>query len=173
VLPNDADAAAAGRDDLRIVTDNPTTGTSDHSQPNSSLIQCNPGDRVLLRVADLGYRQHSMELPGISMHVVGQDASLLRNGGVGGVDTSYVTTTLYLGPGEARDVLFDAPAYNATLPSGTDSWGTYNVYYFRNRDWRKLSNNGAPGLGGMATEVRVYAPTRPVPAQTAVSQTYV
>src|SRR5262249_39619125 len=56
VLPNDADAAAAGRDDLRIVTDNPTTGTSDHSQPNSSLIQCNPGDRVLLRVADLGYR---------------------------------------------------------------------------------------------------------------------
>jgi FtsP/CotA-like multicopper oxidase with cupredoxin domain len=144
----------------------------DISQPNSSLIQCNPGERVLLRLADLGYRQHAMQLPGIKMHVVGQDASLLRNGGVGGVDTSYFTDTLYLGPGEARDVLFDAPAYSALSPGGNDtSLGPYNVYYFRNRDWRKLSNNGAPGLGGMMTEVRVYQ--NPLPAQTVASQTYV
>ena len=49
--------------------------------------------------------------------------------------------------------------------------GNYNVYYFKNRDWRKLSNNGAPGPGGMMTEVRVYQ--NPLPAQTVVSQTYV
>jgi FtsP/CotA-like multicopper oxidase with cupredoxin domain len=150
-----------------IVTTNTTLGTSDKSQPNSSLIQVNSNDRVLLRLANLGYRQNSMELPGIPMHVVGQDASLLRNGAT---DTSYWTNNLYIGPGEARDVLFDAPAYNAALPSGSDSRGNYNVYYFKNRDWRKLSNNGAPGPGGMMTEVRVYQ--NPLPAQTIVNQTY-
>jgi hypothetical protein len=104
------------------------------------------------------------------MHVVGQDASLLRDGAV---DTSYWTNTLYIGPGEARDVLFDAPLYNAARPSGTDSVGPYNVYTFKNRDWRRLSNFGAPpGPGGMMTEVRVYNGS-PLSAQTVVSQTYV
>jgi FtsP/CotA-like multicopper oxidase with cupredoxin domain len=153
-----------------LITPNPNYGTNDKSQPNSSLIQVNPNDRVLFRLANLGYQQHAMELPGITMHVVGQDASLLRNGGVGGVDTSYFTNTLYIGPGEARDVLFDAPAYDAARPSGSDAHGSYNVYYFKNRDWRRLSNNGAPGPGGMMTEVRVYQD--PLPAQTIVNQTY-
>ena len=35
-----------------------------------------------------------------------------------------LTNTLYIGPGEARDVLFDAPAYNAARPSGSDGRGT-------------------------------------------------
>ncbi len=151
-----------------ITTDNPTTGTTDRSQPNSALIQVNQGERILLRLANLGYEQHSMELPGIPMHVIGQDASLLRNGAV---DTSFWTTTLYIGPGEARDVLFNAPAYNGARPSGSDSRGNYNVYHFRNRDWRKLSNNGLAGPGGMQTEVRVYQ--NPLPPQTIVNQTYV
>ena len=127
---------------------------------------------MLLRIANLGYQQHSMQLPGIGMHVVGQDAALLRNGSA---DTSYWTNTLYIGPGEARDVLFDAPAYDPGRPSGSDSWGSYNVYYFKNRDWRRLTNfhSAAPGAGGMMTEVRVYSPARPLPAQTVVSQTYV
>ena len=168
VLPNDADAVAAGRPDLRIGTVNTTMGTTDYSLPNSSLIQVNPGERVLLRLSNLGYRQHAMQLPGIPMHVIGQDASLLRRGGV---DTSYWTNTLYIGPGEARDVLFDAPAYTSTMPSGSDGRGNYNVYYFKNRDWRRLSNNGTPGPGGMMTEVRVYQ--NPLPAQTVVSQTYI
>jgi FtsP/CotA-like multicopper oxidase with cupredoxin domain len=179
VLPNDADAVAAGRDDLRIATPNANypdqlhpDGIPDHSQPNSSLIQANPGEQVLLRLADLGYQQHSMQLPGIPMHVVGQDASLLRDGTK---DLSYWTNTLYLGPGEARDVLFKAPAYDALRPSGSDGLGSYNVYYFKNRDWRRLSSLGAPGPGGgpsgMMTEVRVYQ--SPLPPQTYVSQTYV
>jgi len=70
-------------------------------------------------------------------------------------------------------VLFDAPAYSSAKPSGSDSVGDYNVYFFKNRDWRKLSNFGAPpGPGGMMTEVRVYQGA-PLPAQTVVSQTYV
>ncbi len=168
ILPNDYPGPNPPASSSGITTTNPNYGTNDKSQPNSSLIQVNPGDRVLLRLANLGYQQHSMQLPGIPMHVVGQDASLLRNGAV---DTSYMTNTLYMGPGEARDVLLDAPAYDAGAPSGSDSRGNYNVYYFKNRDWRKLSNNGAPGLGGMMTEVRVYQ--NALPPQTVVSQTYV
>ena len=169
VLPNDADAVAASRPDLRIGTVNTTLGTTDFSLPNSALIQINPGERGLLRLANLGYQQHAMQLPGIPLHVVGQDASLLRNGSV---DTSYVTDTIYIGPGEARDVLFDAPAYDVRRPHGSDDVGVYNVYLFENRDWRKLSNNGLPGPGGMMTEVRVYEGS-PLPTQDAVSRTYV
>jgi hypothetical protein len=88
------------------------------------------------------------------------------------VDTSYVTNTLYIGPGEARDVIVEAPGYDAARPSGSDGRGPYNVYYFRNRDWRRLTNFGAsPGAGGMMTELRVYQ--NPLPPQTVVSQTYV
>jgi FtsP/CotA-like multicopper oxidase with cupredoxin domain len=163
VLPNDGNGTTSG-----LSTPNPNyDDVPDVSQPNSALIQVSPGDRVLLRLANLGYQQHAMQLPGIPMHVVGQDASLLR---AGTVDTSYWTNTLYFGPGEARDVLFDAPAYDPAWPSGADSVGVYNVYYFKNADYRKLSNHGAPGPGGMMTEVRVYQ--NALPAQTVVGQTY-
>ena len=167
VLPNDDPSLP---DPLRIPTPNPNyDDATDYSQPNSALIQLNPGERGLLRLANLGYLQHAMELPGIPMHVVGQDASLLR---AGGADTSYVTNTLYIGPGEARDVIVQAPGYDAARPSGSDGRGPYNVYYFRNRDWRRLTNFGAPpGAGGMMTELRVYQ--NPLPPQTVVSQTYV
>jgi FtsP/CotA-like multicopper oxidase with cupredoxin domain len=162
--PNDDQLTSSG-----ITTTNPNYGTQDRSQPNSALVQVNPGERVLLRLANLGYQQHAMQLPGIPMHVVGQDASLLRGG------TDYWTNTLYMGPGEARDVLFDAPAFDAARPTGSDGRGNYNVYYFKNRDWRKLSSLGAPAAGGgpsgMMTEVRVYQ--NPLPPQTVVGQTYV
>jgi FtsP/CotA-like multicopper oxidase with cupredoxin domain len=166
LLPNDSPSLPAS---LRISTPNPNYGdVPDFSQPNSSLVQVNPGDRVLLRLANLGYQQHSLQLPGIRLHVIGQDASLLR---AGSVDTSYYTNTLYLGPGEARDVLFDAPAYDPASPSGTDGRGAYNVYTLSNRDWRRLSSLGGPDASGMRTEVRVYEV--PLPAQDFVSQTYV
>ena len=140
------------------------------SQPISSLVQINAGDRVLLRLANLGYQQHAMQLPGIAMRVVGEDATLRRS--PGGVDTSYVTETLYIGPGEARDVLFTAPAFNASAPVTTDASGTHNTYLFKNRNVARLSNNGAAGAGGMMTEVRVY-PAGTLAPQTKPNQTYV
>jgi hypothetical protein len=118
-----------------------------------------------------------MELPGIPIQVIGQDATFLGPGTSLGVtygERRYTTNTIYIGPGEARDVLFTAPAYDPAAPSGSDAWGIYNRYFFRNRDYRKLANNGATGgggpngavsgLGGMATEVRVYAAGSSVPA---------
>jgi manganese oxidase len=138
-------------------------------QPYSSLIQCNGGDRCLLRMANLGYQQHAMQLPGAgALRVVGEDATLLR--GTTGADLSYRTSTLYIGPGEARDVLVTAPAFDAARPGGSDGRGPYNRYWLRNRDPKKLSNNGAAGLGGMATQMRVYQ--NALPAQTTAGETY-
>jgi len=119
-------------------------------QPVSSLIQANEGEKILLRMACLGYEQHAMQMLGIRMAVVGHDANYLD-------DLSYETGVIYIGPGEARDVLFTAPAYNAALPGGTDAAGDYNVYWFKNRNYQRLVNGTESGLGGMVTQVRVYA----------------
>jgi FtsP/CotA-like multicopper oxidase with cupredoxin domain len=139
------------------------------NQPISSLIQVNPGDRVLLRFANLGYEQHAMQLTGIRMRVVGEDASLLR--GPGGADLSYWTNTVYIGPGEARDVLFIAPPFDPDGPVYEDGVGQYNRYFLKNRNYYAQTNGGLPGLGGMITEVRVYAGS-PLPPQTVPNETY-
>ncbi|MCB8944473.1 MAG: multicopper oxidase domain-containing protein [Ardenticatenaceae bacterium] len=140
-------------------------------QPISSLIQANPGEKIALRLAHLGYEQHTMQMAGIPMKVVGHDAALLRNGsGVNMVDLSYYTNSIYIGPGEARDIIFEAPAFDPSAVAGTDTVGDYNVYTFKNRSFQKLNNNGyAPGMGGMMTEVRVYddlLPDQSTPNQT-------
>jgi FtsP/CotA-like multicopper oxidase with cupredoxin domain len=147
----------------------PNNDPSLPSQPISSLVQCNPGEKVLLRLANLGYQQHAMQLPGIPMKVVGEDATLLRN--PAGADLSYWANTLYIGPGEARDVIFTAPPFSSLRATASDGAGTYNTYFFKNRNSFKLTNNGASGLGGMATEVRVYQGS-PLGAQTVPNQTY-
>jgi FtsP/CotA-like multicopper oxidase with cupredoxin domain len=111
-------------------------------QPISSLVEATVGDRVLLRLANLGYQHHSMTLDGIPMRVVAKDAGLLKNGAV---DLSYVTNTVELGPGESRDVIITP-----------DAAGTYRLY---DRNFSYLNNNGATsGYGGQMTEVRVHLP---------------
>ena len=109
---------------------------------------------MLLRLANLGYQQHAMQLPGIPMHVVGQDASLLRNGGVGHLVLD--EHALHRARRGARRALRRAGLRRRPAVRARTAAGSYNVYYFKNRDWRRLSNNGAPGPGGMMTEVRVY-----------------
>jgi FtsP/CotA-like multicopper oxidase with cupredoxin domain len=138
----------------------PNNDPSLPAQPLSSLIQVNAGDRVLLRFSNLGYEQQAMQLPGIRMKVVGEDAALLRNGSV---DLSYMTNTVYIGPGEARDVLFTAPTFSGS--------GSYDTYWLRNRDNHRLTNGSASGLGGQLTQVRVY-PAGTLGAQTHPNETY-
>lgn len=120
-----------------------------YTQPVSSLIQLNAGETALLRFASLGYEQHTMQLLGPAMTVVGHDATFLNA-------NIYQTHSIHLGPGEARDALWTAPAYSATLPGGSDPVGNYNVYWLRNRNAQRLRNGALPGLGGMMTQVRVY-----------------
>jgi len=141
------------------------------NQPISSLIQVNEEEVVLLRLVNLGYEQHAMQLPGIAMKVIGEDATWLGPKGSGNPayaqpvrgDTTYFTNVVYIGPGESRDVLFTAPQHSGG--SGPD------VYLFRNRNLNKCVNTGVAGLGGMATEVRVY-PTATVDPQAYPNQTF-
>ncbi len=129
-------------------------------QPYSSLVQCNEGERVLLRFAQLGFKQAAMTLSGIPMRVVGKDATLLR--GRDGVDISFVTDTISLGAGESVDAIFEAP----TFSGGSGSSGSgYDVYLLYNRAYNRVSNLSGGGYGGQMTEVRVF------PADTLAAQT--
>jgi FtsP/CotA-like multicopper oxidase with cupredoxin domain len=143
------------------------SGRSDlESQPISSLIQCNAGERVLLRFVNLGYTQPAMKLSGIPMHVVGKDATPMRGVGPGGVrngaDTSYMTDTIYIGAGESFDAIFTAPARSG---SG------YDTYLLFNNALGALNKPGGSGLGGQMTQVHVHA-AGALPPQTMVQQTF-
>ena len=75
-----------------------------------------------------------------------------------------------------RSVIFVAPDYTPDFPALSDGLGSYNRYYFKNRDYSRLNNNGASdpvtGLGGMMTEVRVYHPGNAVPLSDDPNQTF-
>ncbi|MBW7885533.1 MAG: multicopper oxidase domain-containing protein [Caldilineaceae bacterium] len=124
-------------------------------QPISSLVQCNAGERVLLRFANLGFTQATMTTMGIKMHVVGRDATLLR--GRTGADTSYLTNTVSVAAGESADAIFTAPAYRGP--------GPYDTYLLYNRSHSHVNNLSPTGYGGQMTEIRVF------PAGTVAPQT--
>ncbi|TKJ30225.1 MAG: copper oxidase [Chloroflexi bacterium B3_Chlor] len=124
-------------------------------QPISSLIQANEGERVLLRLVNLGFQLPAMTLTGLRMRVVGKDATLLR--GRDATDLSYLTNTVFIGSGESVDAIFTAPPYQGPDP--------YNTYLLYNRSYAHLHNAGGPGYGGQMTEVRIF-PEGTLPAQT-------
>lgn len=115
-------------------------------QPYSSLVQCEPGEQVLLRFANLGFTRQSMTLAGIKMRVVGKDATLLR--GRNGEDLSYETDTISIGAGESFDVIFTAPPFQGGGANG------YDTYMLFNRNFNRTVNGA--GIGGQATEIRVF-----------------
>lgn len=116
-------------------------------QPHSSLITCQAGENVLLRFANLGYKEAAMTLTGIKLRVVGRDATLLR--GRDGTDSSYSTNTLAFGAGESFDAIFKAPAHSTgNIADGPDTYVLFNRTYTR-------ADNLAGG-GGQRTEVHVY-----------------
>jgi FtsP/CotA-like multicopper oxidase with cupredoxin domain len=120
-------------------------------QPHSSLVTCNAGERVLLRFANLGFKESAMTLAGIQMRVIGRDATLMR--GRDGTDTSYETDTITVSAGESYDVIFTAPAYSGGSGSSGSGYDTYLLY---NREYTRSNNLAAGGFGGQTTEVRVY-----------------
>jgi hypothetical protein len=121
-------------------------------QPLSALVTCQPGERVLLRFSNLGFREAAMTLAGIKMKVIGRDATLMR--GRDGTDTSYETDTVRIGPGEAFDVMFTAPNFAGSSGLGYDSYVLYNR---RLTDVSNLTpDSAAQGFSGQRTEIRVY-----------------
>lgn len=115
-------------------------------QPHSALITCNAGERVLLRFANLGFREAAMTLAGIRMNVVGRDATPMK--GRDGTDTSYETNTILIGAGESYDVIITAPPHSTGVSGDPpDVYVLYNRRYTQDDD---LSTQG------QRTEVRVY-----------------
>ncbi len=120
------------------------------------VVNCNAGERVAMRFANLGFKEGAMTLPGIPMRVVGKDATPMK--GRDGTDTSYETNTLNIGAGESFDVIFTAPDH-----VGPD----YDTYMLYNRAYTRSNNLAGGGFGGQATEIRVHAagtlPTQSIP----------
>jgi FtsP/CotA-like multicopper oxidase with cupredoxin domain len=109
------------------------------SQPISSLVVCRPGEKVLLRIANLGFGQQTMTMPGVALTTVGKDARLIP------ASRRPVSDTVDLGPGESRDILFTAPAAEGTYP-------------FFNRDVHRYPGvDGDSWSGGQRTHVVVKA----------------
>ncbi len=109
-------------------------------QPITSRIDCMPGEKVLLRMANLGFQNHAMTADGIDFTVIGKDASALYK--PNGVDLSYTTNVVDIAPGESYDLLFTA-----------GDIGTYRVY---DRNYQHTANNGNSS-GGMQTNIVVAA----------------
>jgi FtsP/CotA-like multicopper oxidase with cupredoxin domain len=149
VAPNSVAAGPANNQNVFPVGALPVIGADPAAaanrlqyQPISSLINCKVGDTVLLRLANLGYQNHSFTVDNIDLTVIAKDASLLK--GRDGTANYITTNTVDLGPGESRDVLFTAPS----VP------GKYLLY---DRKYSYLNNGGGGGYGGMVTEIRVNA----------------
>jgi FtsP/CotA-like multicopper oxidase with cupredoxin domain len=168
LLPNSPINLAASTNCLTVQTDSngdlKTNPGYEHLQynPHSSLITCNAGERVLLRFANLGFREAAMTLAGIKMNVIGRDASPMK--GRDGTDTSYLTNTILMGAGESFDCIFEAPAFSGGSGSSGNGYDTYILY---NRRYTQESNLSPGGSGGQRTEVRVY------PAGTLGPQQYI
>lgn len=120
-------------------------------QPISSLVTCQTGEKVLLRLSNLGYQEHAFTVDNIDLTVIAKDGSLLV--GRDGTKNYLTTNTVVVGPGESRDVLFTAP--NTT--------GTFLLY---DRNYSFQNNGGGRGYGGMMTEIRVSGPnTLPIQSE--------
>ncbi len=106
------------------------------NQPQSSLIVAAPGEKVLLRLVNLGFGEQSLTLPGIEMHTVGSDARPLN------ANTETRSDIVTLGPGESHDVIITAPAA-----------GEYALF---NRDMGRYAGiDGDSWFGGQRTSVIV------------------
>ena len=135
-------------------------------QPVGSLVRGKPGEKVLVRIANLGFRSHTIELAGLPMRIVGIDAKATHAGrlsyadGAGGgsqngafdsgprSDSSFVTNHLDVAVGSSYDVIIEIPS-DAT-PGDVYPLGSRGV----------TGSDGAGG-GSMRTHVLVAPTTLP------------
>jgi len=111
------------------------------SNPVSSLVQAQAGQKILLRISNLNVtRFYTLSAMGLTMKVVGTGAHILK--GPNGLPAYYDTNSVTLGGGEAMDVLIDT----TDVPTGTYFLYTTNLNY--------LSNN-TEDFGGMMTEIHI------------------
>ena len=95
---------------------------------------CNAGERVLLRLSNLGYQNHAMTVDNIDLTRRRQGRHPAQGPRRHDRTTSTPTPSTS-GPGESRDVIFTAPAARARRPTCS----TTATYAY-------LDNGGAAGL---------------------------
>ncbi len=110
-------------------------------QPFSSRIDVYEGEKVLLRFVNLGFQDHCMQLLGIPLQLVGQDARKILS--CDRDDSACWRNSVNIARGQTVDAVFTAPAP-----------GKYILY---NRGHHKNTNGGI-SFGGMITEVNVLEP---------------
>lgn len=117
-------------------------GDLQQSQPISSLIEVNHGERVLLRISNLNVTQfNTLAINGLPMEVVALDARLLRDEDDNNM--YYKTNSITLGGGQSVDVIIDT----SLLPANS-------TFFLYTSNLDQLANN-AENFGGMMTEIRV------------------
>ena len=111
------------------------------SNPLSSVVQAEVGERILIRLVNLGFQNHTIQFPGLEVDVLGRDARFVP-------DSAQRTKTdsVQIGPGESRDVFFKAPLVAGTYP-----------FYNRGLSQYAGSDDGSNNwVGGQRSEIRVY-----------------
>jgi hypothetical protein len=120
-------------------------GQSHFSQPLPAIVNIPAGKKALLRISDLDVTEYqTLASLGIPMHVVGQNAKLLRD--QEGNNMDYYTNSITLGGGESIDVILDA--------SNTSKYPAGSVFYLYTPNLDHLAND-AENFGGLMTEVRI------------------
>ena len=113
------------------------------SQKVDSIIEAAPGQRVLLRIANISVtRYFTLTALGLPMEIVGLNAKILRS--PEGNNLYYTTNSVNLGGGESLDAIVEIPA--SAAPGSTYYLYTTNLNYL---------TNGWQDFGGMMTEIRV------------------
>ena len=98
-----------------------------------------PGERMLIRFANLGFLDHTIVFPGLEIDVLGRDARYVPQSA-----QRKATDSIQIGPGESRDVFFTAPAV-----------GTY-AFYDRGLSHYTGSADGTNSwVGGQRSEIHV------------------
>ena len=127
-----------------ISTEDPL-GTLQESQPVSSLITADPGQRILLRVSNLNVTTfNTLATNGPPMLVIARDARLLRDDD--GNDMYYETNSLTMGGGQSADVIID-----------TTGLAPGQTFFLYTTNLDRLAND-AENFGGMMTEIRINTP---------------
>lgn len=107
------------------------------SQPYGSLINCRTGERVLLRIVNAGFQNHTIYFGGLTGRVVAEDSFPLRSPLM---DATYEKTGVTTGSGQSFDVLI--------IP---EAQGEFYIY---DREYHHLVNNNQ-FPGGMMTKIIV------------------
>ena len=138
-VQTDGGVDGSGNAILNLVDDFEAPESRLFSNPLSSLVQAAPGERILIRFANLGFLDHTIVFPGLEVDVLGRDARYVPPNA-----QRTATDSIQIGPGESRDVFFTAPAA-----------GTY-AFYDRGLSHYAGSEDGSDSwVGGQRSEVRV------------------